>query len=86
MTSEQKGSSETLNKIHRLISEKLADRLEKGGDELSTADIRAAIEWMAKNNWTGVTSGNTGLNTLNGALAAIDPEKIRMITNGSASR
>lgn len=84
MTSEQKGSSETLNKIHRLISEKLADRLES--DDLSTADIRAAIEWMAKNNWTGVASSNTGLNKLNGALAAIDPEKIRMITNGAASR
>jgi len=84
MTTEQRGSSETLNKIHRLISEQLANRLES--DELSTADIRAAIEWMAKNNWTGVTSSNTGLAKLSGTLAAIDPEKIRMITNGATSR
>lgn len=82
MTQESKGSHDTLNKIHRLISSQLANRLEDQG--VTTADIRAAIEWMAKNNWTAPQS-NPGLNKLAGKLDAIDPDRIREIVNVSPS-
>ena len=54
--------------LHRIVTEELISRLQRG-EECSTADIKAAIDWLAKNNITGVAIGNSPLANL---LASIE--------------
>ena len=56
------------NELHRLVTEELASRIKMGGD-CSTADIKAAIDWLSKNNITGVPVSGSPLASL---LASIE--------------
>jgi hypothetical protein len=51
------------NELHRLVTEELASRIKMGGD-CSTADIKAAIDWLSKNNITGVPASGSPLAAL----------------------
>ena len=56
------------NELHRLVTEELASRIKMGGD-CSTADIKAAIDWLSKNNIAGVPVSGSPLASL---LASIE--------------
>lgn len=48
-----RATEDQFNELHRLVTEELAKRIRQGSD-CSTADIKAAIDWLSKNNITGV--------------------------------
>jgi hypothetical protein len=56
------------NELHRLVTEELASRIKAGAD-CSTADIKAAIDWLSKNNITGIPASGSPLASL---LASIE--------------
>ena len=59
--------------LHRIVTEELINRLQQG-EECSTADIKAAIDWLAKNNITGVAIGQSPLANLLASLEVTDEE------------
>jgi hypothetical protein len=63
-----RANGEAFDHLHRILTEELIERISKG-EECSTADIKAAIDWLAKNNITGVASGTSPLASL---LASIE--------------
>jgi hypothetical protein len=48
-----RANEDQFNELHRLVTNELASRLKQGPD-CTTADIKAAIDWLSKNNITGV--------------------------------
>jgi hypothetical protein len=51
------------NELHRLVTTELTNRIQQGPD-CSTADIKAAIDWLSKNNITGVPASGSPLAAL----------------------
>jgi hypothetical protein len=66
MTSRAK--EEQFNELHQLVTTELTNRI-KQGPECSTQDIKAAIDWLSKNNITGVPVSGSPLAAL---LASIE--------------
>jgi hypothetical protein len=62
---QQKATESQFNQLHSIVTEELINRLNKG-EEASVAEIKAAIEWLAKNNITGVATSGSALERLLG--------------------
>lgn len=69
----KKASEVALETLHNLVTEDLTARLK---DEHSTADIRAAIEWLKANSITGVAADNNPLNQLSELIGELDFEEV----------
>jgi hypothetical protein len=63
-----RASEDQFNELHRLVTTELASRIKQGPD-CATADIKAAIDWLSKNNITGVPVSGSPLADL---LASIE--------------
>ena len=48
----KRASEESFNELHLLLTNELVARIKTG--EATTADLRAAIDWLHKNDITGV--------------------------------
>lgn len=68
-----KASASQLETLHNIVTKDLTTRLR---GEHSTADIRAAIEWLKANNITGVAAENTPLQELSELIGEIDFEEV----------
>lgn len=66
-----KANEQALNNLHGLVTEELAARVRLKG-ECSTADLKAAIDWLAKNNITGVATKGSPLHSLVEGLTEAD--------------
>jgi hypothetical protein len=66
-----KAQEHEFDELHNLVTRELTDRIRKGED-CSTADIKAAIDWLSKNNVTGVASAGTALKELADSLTEED--------------
>ena len=64
----QRASEEAFEKLHALLTNEIIARIESG--EATTADLRAAIDWLAKNDITGVAVEGSPL----AGLAGLIPE------------
>lgn len=51
------------NELHQLVTTELTNRVKQGA-ECSTQDIKAAIDWLSKNNITGVPVSGSPLAAL----------------------
>lgn len=58
-----RADEDQFNELHRLVTTELASRLKQGPD-CTTADIKAAIDWLSKNNITGVPVSGSPLAAL----------------------
>lgn len=66
-----KANESEFNTLHGLVTDELTNRIRQGAD-CSTADIKAAIDWLAKNNVTGVAAAGTPLAALLDGLTEDD--------------
>lgn len=66
----KRASEATLELLHNLVTEDLVQRIKDG--EHTTADIRAAIEWLKVNSITGVAIDNNPLNQLSELIGGLD--------------
>ena len=66
------------DQLHRLVTAELTNRIRQG-EECSTADIKAAIDWLAKNNITGVASEGSPLKALTDSLTEEDQSFVQRL-------
>ena len=69
----QKATEDQFSELHNLVTRELTNRVKKG-EEATTADIKAAIDWLAKNNITGVAAEGSPLANLLAGLELSDEE------------
>ena len=58
------------NELHVMITMELMEKIKMG--EATTADLRAAIEWLKVNGITGVAVENSPLSSLAGVIPELD--------------
>lgn len=74
-----KATEGDFNVLHGLVTTELTNRIRKG-DECPTADLKAAIDWLAKNNVTGIASDGSPLKALMDGLTDEDQSFVERLT------
>lgn len=70
-----KASEDQFNELHQLVTDEFLARVKSG--EASTADLKAACDWLKTNNVSGVASQGSPLDKLANVLPSIDPELVQ---------
>ena len=71
----KKASEDMFNELHNLVTTEFLQRIKSG--EASTQDLKAACDWLAKNDISGVALEGNSLDKLANILPAIDPELVQ---------
>lgn len=71
----KRASEDQFDMLHSLVTVELTQRIKSG--EASTADIRAAIEWLSKNDITGVPVTGSSLASLMGSIPELTFEDVQ---------
>ena len=74
-SSTQRATEQALSTLHNLLTQELTNRV-KLGSEASTADLKAAIDWLAKNNITGPVVENSPLASLIAEITQEEEEEV----------
>jgi hypothetical protein len=77
MTTDKRANEEQFNELHGLVTNELIDRVKLKG-ECSTQDLKTAIDWLAKNNITGVAVTGSPLAGLLASLE-VDEEDVQRV-------
>lgn len=77
----KKATEDTFNELHNLVTSELITRIKSG--EATTADLKAACDWLAKNDITGVAFEGSPLDQLTSILPKIDPDLVRSRMNAT---
>jgi hypothetical protein len=75
MAKKAKATEEQFNELHRLVTEELLNRIKSG--QASTADLKAACDWLKNNDINGIALEGSPLDQLVSILPKIDPELVR---------
>lgn len=76
----KRASEHLFDELHSLLTVELLDRIKSG--EASTADLRAAIDWLSKNNVTGVAIEGSPLADLVGLLPELTFDEVADFNDG----
>lgn len=68
------GTEEMFEMLHGLLTKELIARIKSG--EATTADLRAAIDWLSKNDITGVPVEDSPLASLAGLIPELTFEEV----------
>ena len=71
----KKATEDMFNELHNIVTKELLDRIKSG--EASTADIKAACDWLSKNDISGVAYDGNPLDKLATIMPKVDPELIQ---------
>ena len=77
----KKATEDQFNELHKLVTQELLNRIKSG--DASTADIKAACDWLKSNNINGIAVVGSPLDQLVSILPKIDPELVRSRMNGT---
>ena len=80
----KKATENKFNELHNLVTEDFLRRVRSG--EASTADLKAACDWLKTNDITGVAYDGSPLDKLNKILPKVDPELVQRRMYGSKTR
>jgi hypothetical protein len=70
-----KATEDMFNELHNMVTQELLNRIKSG--EASTADLKAACDWLAKNDISGVAYDGNPLDKLATVLPKVDPELVQ---------
>ena len=73
--SKKKASEDQFNELHNLVTKEFLHRVKSG--EASTQDLKAACDWLAKNDISGVAVEGNPLSKLAGIMPQVDPELVQ---------
>jgi hypothetical protein len=62
----KRANEDLFDELHSLLTNELVGRIKSG--EASTADLRAAIDWLSKNDITGLPISGSPLASLMGTI------------------
>ena len=80
----KKATEDKFNELHNLVTEDFLKRVKSG--EASTADLKAACDWLKTNDITGVAYDGSPLDKLSKILPTVDPELVQRRLYGSKAR
>jgi hypothetical protein len=75
MAQHKKATEDAFNQLHNLVTTELLNRVKSG--EATTQDIKAAIEWLVKNDISGVAYDGNPLDKLANVIPKVDPELVQ---------
>jgi hypothetical protein len=71
----KKATEDQFNELHNLVTNEFLSRIKSG--EASTQDLKAACDWLAKNDISGVAYEGNPLDKLATLMPEIDPEMVQ---------
>jgi hypothetical protein len=71
----KKATEDMFNELHNMVTKELLNRIKSG--EATTADLKAACDWLAKNDISGVAFEGNPLDKLASVLPKVDPELVQ---------
>jgi hypothetical protein len=70
-----KASEDQFNELHQLVTKEFLARVKSG--EASTADLKAACDWLKTNDISGVAIDGSPLDKLAKLMPTVDPELVQ---------
>ena len=74
-TMKKKATEEQFNELHNLVTSEFLTRVKSG--EATTQDLKAACDWLSKNDISGVAYDGNPLDKLANLIPTIDPELVQ---------
>lgn len=71
----KKATEDQFNELHNLVTKEFLNRIKSG--EATTSDLKAACDWLAKNDISGVAMEGNPLDKLSTLMPTIDPELVQ---------
>jgi hypothetical protein len=71
----KKATEDQFNELHNLVTKEFLARIKSG--EASTADLKAACDWLSKNDISGVAYEGNPLDKLATIMPKVDPDLIQ---------
>lgn len=71
----KKATEDQFNELHNLVTKEFLSRIKSG--EASTADLKAACDWLSKNDISGVAVEGSPLEKLSTLMPTVDPELVQ---------
>jgi hypothetical protein len=75
MADKNKATESMFNELHNMVTLELLNRIKSG--EASTADLKAACDWLHKNDISGVAFEGNPLEKLASIMPKVDPELVQ---------
>ena len=73
--SKKKATEDQFNELHNLVTKEFLTRIKTG--EATTQDLKAACDWLAKNDISGVAVEGNPLSKLASVMPQVDPELVQ---------
>ena len=70
-----KATEDQFNELHNLVTKEFLARVKSG--EASTQDLKAACDWLSKNDISGVAVQGSPLDKLASIMPTVDPELVQ---------
>jgi|TARA_R100000458_G_scaffold44605_1_gene42700 hypothetical protein len=77
----KKATEDQFNELHNLVTKEFLARIKSG--EASTADLKAACDWLKTNDISGVALEGNPLSKLAAVMPKVDPELVQRRLHGS---
>tara|TARA_X000000368_G_C22822780_1_gene619757 strand:- start:527 stop:775 length:249 start_codon:yes stop_codon:yes gene_type:complete len=77
----KKATEDQFNELHNLVTKEFLARIKSG--EASTQDLKAACDWLAKNDISGVALEGNQLEQLSNLIPKVNPELVQRRLYGS---
>ena len=71
----KKATEDQFNELHNLVTKQFLSRIKSG--EATTADLKAACDWLKTNDISGVAMEGNPLDKLASIMPKVDPELVR---------
>lgn len=75
LTMKKRATEDNFNELHNLVTKEFLARLKSG--EASTQDLKAACDWLAKNDISGVAVEGNALDRLAGIIPQLNPDLVQ---------
>jgi hypothetical protein len=75
MANKNKATESMFNELHNIVTLELLNRIKSG--DASTADLKAACDWLHKNDISGVAYEGNPLEKLASIMPKVDPELVQ---------
>ena len=73
--SKKKATEDQFNELHNLVTQEFLARVKSG--EASTADLKAACDWLKTNDISGIAVDGNPLAQLANIMPQVDPELVQ---------
>ena len=77
----KKATEDQFNELHNLVTKEFLSRIKSGA--ASTADLKAACDWLKTNDISGVAYDGNPLDKLATLMPKVDPELVKQRLYGS---